>query len=211
MQTFLQDLRYGARMLWKNFGITLVAVVTLALGIGANTAIFSGVNAFVFRPLPVPQAEELVRPIERTEDRGYADEFSYPDYVDYRDQNSVFTGMFAEDMVQAAIGTQNENDVIWGQVVSGNYFDVLRVTPVMGRAFLPEEDRTPGSHRVVVISHSLWQRRLGSDPQIIGKTVELNGRSYNVIGVAPPTFKGTKFALALDFLGADDDGRRAPT
>ncbi|HEX6730360.1 MAG TPA: ABC transporter permease [Pyrinomonadaceae bacterium] len=199
MQTFLQDLRYGARMLWKNFGITLVAVITLALGIGANTAIFSGVNAFVFRPLPVPQAEELVRPIERTEDRGYADEFSYPDYVDYRDQNSVFTGMIAEDMVQAAMGTENENDVIWGQVVSGNYFDVLRVTPVMGRAFLPEEDRTPGSHPVVVISHSLWQRRLGSDPQIIGKTVELNGRSYNVIGVAPPTFKGSKFALALDF------------
>lgn len=199
MQTFLQDLRYGARMLWKNFGITLVAIATLALGIGANTAIFSGVNAFVFSPLPVPQANELVRPIERTEDRGSADEFSYPDFADYRDQNSVFTGMVAEDMVQAAIGTENENDVIWGQVVSGNYFDVLRVTPSMGRAFAPEEDRTPGSHPVVVISHSLWQRRLGSDPQIVGKTVELNGKSYNVIGVAPPYFKGSKFALALDF------------
>lgn len=199
MNTFLQDLRYGARMLWKNFGITVVAVITLALGIGANTAIFSGVNAFVFRPLPVPQADELVRPMERTEDRGLSDEFSYPDYVDYRDQNSVFDGILAEDMVQAAIGTQNENDVIWGQVVSGNYFDVLRVTPIMGRSFAPEEDKTRGSHPVVVISHSLWQRRLGSDPQIIGKTVELNGRSFNVIGVAPPTFKGSKFALSLDF------------
>jgi macrolide transport system ATP-binding/permease protein len=199
MNTFLQDLRYGARMLWKNFGVTLVAVVTLALGIGANTAIFSGVNAFVFRPLPVPQGEELVRPAERTEDRGYADEFSYPDYVDYRDQNSVFAGMLAEDMVQVAFGMQNENDVIWGQVVSGNYFDVLRVTPMMGRAFAPEEDKTPGSHPVVVISYSLWQRRLGSDPQIVGKTVELNGRAYNVIGVTPPSFKGSKFALALDF------------
>jgi len=199
MHTFLQDLRYGARMLWKNFGVTIVAVVTLALGIGANTSIFSGVSAFVFRPLPVPQADELVRPVERTEDRGYADEFSYPDYVDYRDQNSVFAGILAEDMVQAAIGTQSENDVIWGQVVSGNYFDVLRVTPMMGRAFVPEEDKSPGSQPVVVISHSLWQRRLGSDPQIIGKTVELNGRSYNVIGVAPQSFKGSKFALALDF------------
>jgi putative ABC transport system permease protein len=199
MHTILQDLRYGARTLWKNLGVTIVAIITLALGIGANTAIFSGVSAFVFRPLPVPQADELVRPAETTEDRGFTDEFSYSDYLDYRDQNTVFVGMFAEDMVQAAIGTQNENDVIWGQVVSGNYFDVLRVTPVMGRTFAPEEDKTPGSHPVAVISHSLWERRLGSDPQIIGKTIDLNGRAYNVIGVAPPSFKGSKFALALDF------------
>lgn len=199
MHTILQDLRYGARTLWKNLGVTVVAVVTLGLGIGANTAIFSGVNAFVFRPMPVPQAEELVRPVETTEDRGTGDEFSYPDFVDYRDQNTAFTGMFAEDMVQAAIGTQDENDVIWGQVVSGNYFDVLRVTPMMGRAFAPEEDKSPGSHAVVVISHSLWERRLGSDSQIVGKTIDLNGRAYNVIGVAPSSFKGSKFALSLDF------------
>lgn len=199
MNTILQDLRYGGRTLWKNLGVTIVAVITLALGIGANTAIFSGVSAFVFRPLPVPHAEELTRPLEMTEDRGAADEFSYPDFADYRDQNSVFVGMFAEDMIQAALGTQNENDVIWGQVVSGNYFDVLQVKPVMGRAFAPEEDKTRGSHPVVVVSHSLWQRRLGSDPQIIGKTIELNGKPYNVIGVAPETFKGSKFALALDF------------
>jgi predicted permease len=107
--------------------------------------------------------------------------------------------MFAEDMVQAAIGTQNENDVIWGQVVSGNYFEVLRVTPMMGRGFAPEEDKSPGSHAVVVISHSLWERRLGSDSQIVGRTIDLNGRAYNVIGVAPPSFKGSKFALSLDF------------
>ncbi len=199
MHTFLQDLRYGARTLGKNLGVTVVAVITLALGIGANTAIFSGVSAFVFRPLPVPQADELVRPMELTEDRGTADEFSYPDFVDYRDQNSVFSGMFAEDMIQVAIGTETENDVIWGQAVSGNYFDVLRVTPAMGRAFAPDEDKTPASHPVVVISHSLWERRLGSDPQIVGKTVQLNGKPYNVIGVAPETFKGTKFGLSLDF------------
>ena len=199
MYTLLQDLRYGVRTLGKNLGVTIVAVITLALGIGANTAIFSGVSAFVFRPLPVPHPEQLVRPMELTEDRGLADEFSYPDFVEYRNQQSVFSGMFAENMVQAAIGTESENDVIWGQVVSGNYFDVLQVTPMMGRAFLPEEDSTPGSHPVVVVSHSLWQRRLGADSQIVGKTVELNGKPYNVIGVAPPTFKGSKFALALDF------------
>jgi len=199
MYTLLQDLRYGVRTLGKNLGVTIVAVITLALGIGANTAIFSGVSAFVFRPLPVPHPEQLVRPMELTEDRGLADEFSYPDFVEYRNQESVFSGMFAENMVQAAIGTETENDVIWGQVVSGNYFDVLQVTPMMGRAFLPEEDSAPGSHPVVVVSHSLWQRRLGADSQIVGKTVELNGKPYNVIGVAPPTFKGSKFALALDF------------
>ena len=118
MHNFLQDLRYGARTLGKNLGVTIVAVITLALGIGANTAIFSGISPFVFRPLPVPQADELVRPMELTEDRGLADEFSYPDFVDYRDQNSVFSGIFAENMVQAAIGTETENDVIWGQAVS---------------------------------------------------------------------------------------------
>ena len=96
MQTFFQDLRYGARTLFKNPGVTVVAVITLALGIGANTAIFSGVNAFVFRPLPVPQADELVRPFEITEDRGIAEELSYPDFVDYREQNSEFVGIFAE-------------------------------------------------------------------------------------------------------------------
>ena len=98
MYTLLQDLRYGVRTLGKNLGVTIVAVITLALGIGANTAIFSGVSAFVFRPLPVPHPEQLVRPMELTEDRGLADEFSYPDFVEYRNQESVFSGMFAENM-----------------------------------------------------------------------------------------------------------------
>jgi putative ABC transport system permease protein len=199
MNFFFQDIRYGIRMLVKNPGVTIVAVLTLALGIGANTAIFSGVSAFLLRPLPVPEPDQLARPAEITEDRGYADEFAYPDFADYRDQNKVFSGMAAEDMVQAALGTSDQNDVIWGQVVSGNYFDVLRVQPMLGRAFRPEEDRTPGAHPVVVVSSNLWQRRLGSDRQIVGKTISLNGRAYNVIGVAPEFFKGTKFGLSLDF------------
>jgi predicted permease len=200
MQTLLHDLRFGARMLAKNPIVTAVATFTLALGIGANTAIFSGVNAFVFRALPVPDAGQLARPAELTEDRSLADEFSYPDFKDYRDQSAnIFSGMAAEDMVQAALGTQDQNDVIWGQVVSGNYFDVLQIKPVMGRAFLPEEDRAVGATRVVVLGHSLWQRRFNSDPNIVGKTIDMNGRPYNVIGVAPDFFKGTKFALSMDF------------
>ncbi|HEV8167909.1 MAG TPA: ABC transporter permease, partial [Pyrinomonadaceae bacterium] len=199
MQTLLKDIRYGIRMLLKNPGVTLVAIITLALGIGANTAIFSAVSAFLMRPLSAPNAGELIRPLEISDDRGVTDEMSYPDFLDYRNQATSFTGLSAEDMLQVAIDSENQNDVIWGQVVSANYFDVLEVTPAMGRGFLPDEDKTVGANPVVVLSHSFWQRRLNSDPNIIGKSVQLNNRAYAVIGVAPETFLGTKFALALDF------------
>ena len=199
MHEFIQDLRYGIRMLAKSRGITTVAVLALALGIGANTAIFSGVSAFIFRPLPVPEPEQLVRPFETADNGGLTDSFSYPDYADYRDQNTVFEGLVGEDLAQAAISAENQSDVIWGQVVTGNFFDVLRVKPVLGRTFAPAEDKTPGQQAVVVIGYSLWQRRFASDPNIVGKTINLNNRAYNVIGVAPEEFKGSKFGLALDF------------
>ncbi|MDX6306238.1 MAG: hypothetical protein QOI77_3207 [Blastocatellia bacterium] len=199
MHTFIQDLRYGIRMLLKSPGVSIVAVLALALGIGANTAIFSSVSAFLFRPLPVPEPDRLVRTFEVTDDRGIAEEISYPDFVDYRDQNTVFEGIVAESMVQAAISDQKQNEVVWGQVVSGNYFDVLRIKPMLGRTFAADEDKTPGAAAVVVLGHNLWQRRFAGDQNIVGKTVELNGRQYNVIGIAPPSFKGTKFGLSLDF------------
>src|SRR6266536_287267 len=135
MHTFIQDIRFGIRMLVKSPGMTIVAVLALALGIGANTAIFSGVSAFLFRPLPVPSPDQLVRPFEATNDRPPGGNFSYPDFVDYRNQSTLFEGLVAEDLVQAAVSAQNQNDVIWGQVVSGNYFDVLRVKPILGRTF----------------------------------------------------------------------------
>ena len=213
MENLIKDIRYGVRMLTKNPGVTLVAVITLALGIGANTAIFSGVNAFLMRPLPVPNASELIRPMEMAEDRGLTDELSYPDFLDYRNQSTSFTGLSAEDMVQAAIDAENQNDVIWGQVVSANYFDVMQVKPIMGRAFLPDEDKTVGASAVVVLGHSFWQRRMASDPNIVGKTVQLNNRAYQVIGVAPDTFMGTKFALAMDFwvpISMAEELRRSP-
>ena len=199
MENLIKDIRYGVRMLTKNAGVTLVAVFTLAFGIGANTAIFSAVNAFLFRPLPVPNAHELVRPVETTEDRGLTDELSYPDFLDYRNQSTSFVGLSAEDMVQAAINSENQNDVIWGQVVSANYFDMLQVTPILGRSFLPDEDKTPGANPVVVLGHSFWQRRMASDPNVVGKTVQLNNRAYQVIGVGPEYFHGSKFALVMDF------------
>jgi len=195
----LKDLRYALRMLTKTPAVTCVAIVTLALGIGANTAIFSGVRAFVLREIPAPEASRLVRPIEIGEDGRTADEISYPDFVDYRNQSTSFTGLSGEDMLQIAIDTQDQNDVIWGQAVSGNYFDILQIKPFMGRSFLAEEDGAPGAHPVVVLGHSLWERRLGSDPNIVGKKLRLNNRPYEVIGVAPKFFKGTKFGLSMDF------------
>src|ERR1041384_4441952 len=213
MENLIKDIRYGVRMLAKNPGVTLVAVITLALGIGANTAIFSGVSAFLMKPLAVPHPSSLVRPMEIAEDRGVADEFSYPDFVDYRDQSTSYSGLAAEDMLQAAINAENQNDVIWGQVVSANYFEVLEVKPILGRTFLPDEDKKVGANAVVVLSHSFWQRRLASDPNIVGKTVSLNNRAFQVIGVTPDYFVGTKFALALDFwtpISMAEDLRRNP-
>ena len=209
----IKDLQYGVRVLAKNPGVSLVAVITLALGIGANTAIFSGVSAFVMRPLPVPHADELIRPVEMSQDRGLADEFSYPDFLDYRAQSNSFTGLAAEDMIQAAIDSDNRSDVVWGQVVSANYFDVVQVKPILGRTFASDEDKTVGGSPVVVLSNSLWQRRFGADQNIVGKTVRMNDHPYQVIGVAPESFVGTKFALALDFwtpMTMVEDLRRAP-
>src|SRR5689334_4681853 len=184
----LKDIQYGIRVLLKNPGVSLVAVITLALGIGANTAIFSGVSAFVMRPLPVPHADQLVRPVELAEDRGLADEMSYPDFLDYRAQSNSFTGLAAEDMLPAAIDSEDQSDVVWGQVVSANYFDVVQVKPILGRAFAPDEYKTIGGSPVVVLGHSLWQRRFGGDPDIVGKTVRMNDHPYQVIGVAPEAF-----------------------
>jgi macrolide transport system ATP-binding/permease protein len=211
--TLLKDLRYAFRMLAKTPGVSIVAIVTLALGIGANTAIFSGVSAFLLRPLPIPEPDRVVRPVEIAEDRGIADELSFPDFAEYRKQMTSFSALSAEDMVQAALDSQNQSDVIWGQTVSGTYFDVVQIKPIMGRAFSPEEDVAPGAHPVVVLGHSLWQRRLGSDPNIVGKTIQLNNRAYQVIGVAPEAFKGTKFGLSMDFwvpMAMVEDFRRVP-
>jgi putative ABC transport system permease protein len=213
MENLVKDVRYGVRMLAKNPGVTLVAVITLALGIGANTAIFSGVSAFLMKPLSVPNPGSLVRPMELAEDRGITDEFSYPDFIDYREQSTSYTGLAAEDMLQVAINAENQNDVIWGQVVSANYFDVVEVKPILGRTFLPDEDKNVGANAVVLLSHSFWQRRLGSDPNIVGKTVSLNNRAFQVIGITPEYFVGSKFALALDFwtpISMAEDLRRNP-
>ena len=191
MQTLLQDLRYGARILAKKPGFTLIAVVSLALGIGANTAIFSLVNMILFRPLPVANPEQVVSVSAVGKDGQFA-AFSYPNYLDFRDRNEALSGLLVYRFVSLGLSRNGNNEKLWGYLVSGNYFDMLGVKPALGRTFLPEEDQTRLSHPVAVISYSLWQTRFGGDPSVIDRDVLINGKKFKVIGVAPAGFKGTE-------------------
>ncbi len=192
MRTLWLDLRYGLRILMKNPGSTAIAVITLALGIGANTAIFSIMNALLWRPLPVAHPEQIVAFVRGD---GMSEPSSYPTYVDYRDRNLVFDGVIAHSPATFSFGNGVKSEVVVGEIVSGNYFDVLGLKLTQGRSFLPEEDRTPGTHPVVVIGHDFWQKRLDNDPTMIGKQITLNNRKFTVIGIAPRGFTGAIIPL----------------
>jgi predicted permease len=191
MESLWQDIRYGARTLHKNPGFTAVAVLALALGIGANTAIFSLIDKLLWRQLPVNDPERLVLlSAESVSPRFLNTIFSYPDYKDYRDGNNVLAGLIAFRDVDASVGEGEGAERVGGELVSGNYFDVLGVRPERGRFLRPDDDGAPGQNPVVVLSHGLWQRRFGADPNIVGKTVTLAGAGYTVVGVAPKEFGG---------------------
>lgn len=187
MNTIWQDLRYGVRMLAKNPGFTAVAVLTLALGIGANTAIFSVVDAVLFRPLPYDQSDRLVQVWPVNVKRGFEGGVPFPNYFDWRDQNHVFEEMAAyADIFFNATG-ENEPQRILGAGVSSSLFPLLGAKVMIGRTLLPEDDR-PEASLVILVSHRLWQQRFGADPQLVGKTLTLDGKSYTVVGIMPPTF-----------------------
>ena len=208
LETLWQDLHYGARMLMKNPGFTLIAVVTLALGIGANTAIFSVVNAVLLRSLPYQNADELMS-IYSTNTQGEGEEAISPVvYLNLNNHNSVFTEMAALDnrVWAANLTGDGEPERLQGYKVSGNLFHMLGVAPALGRAFVAEEDR-PGNNRVVVLSHEIWQRRFGGDASLISRSINLNGGAYTVIGVMPADFRyGLKTDLwtPLAFTPADE-------
>src|SRR5262249_3310702 len=187
MARLWQDLRYGARVLAKNPGFTLVAVITLALGIGANSAIFSVVNAALLRPLPLKEPERLVKIWENKPDmiQGTA---SIPNLEDWRAQNDVFTGIAAYQFGSFSLPGREYPERVFGVTASANFFDVVGLAPQMGRVFREGEDR-PGAHRVVVISARLWERSFGADPNIVGKEIALNGENHAVIGVMPAHFR----------------------
>jgi predicted permease len=189
LETLWQDVRFGARTLAKNPGFTAVAVVALALGIGANSAIFSVVNTVLLRPLPFKDPERLVMVWEK----GNADEFpinstSAANFIDWRDQNQVFEGVAVMGRASFNLTGVGEPVRVDGRRVSANMFRLLGVEPQLGRAFLPEED-DPGAAAVVILSYGLWQRRFGSDPGVVGRPVTINGRSYTVVGVMSPQFQ----------------------
>ncbi|HTG18010.1 MAG TPA: ABC transporter permease, partial [Blastocatellia bacterium] len=189
METFWQDVRYGFRVLRASPGFAAVAVLSLALGIGANTSIFSVVNAALLRPLPVTQPDQLVFVFNGSLTNPYSTS-SYPDYVDYRDKNEVFSEFLTYSSITMSARADDQTDLISGSIVSGNFFDALGVRAAMGRTFLPEEDATPGTHPVAVISHGMWERRFGGDPKIIGQQLTLNGHAFTIVGVAPRGFNG---------------------
>lgn len=191
MQSLWQDLRYGVRMLLKTPGFALVAIFTLALGIGANTAIFTVVNALLLRPLPYPEAERLV--VVNTTMRRETVEVratSYPDFVDWRDQNTVFEQIAARVINSFSLLGDGEPERVNGELVSANYFSLLGVQVARGRTFLPEEDRTPATHRVAVVGYGLWQRRYGGNPKLVGQTIQLSDGNYTVVGIMPEGFRG---------------------
>lgn len=197
METLLKDIRYGVRGLLKRPGFTAVAVITLALGIGANTAIFSLVDTVLLRPLPVRNPEEIVSVAVRGKNDSML-AFSYPNYKDFRDRNEVLSGLLLYRFAPLSLSQQGNNERVWSYEVSGNYFDMLGVQAVQGRTFLPEEDQNRLAHPVVVLSHSFWERRFGSDPNLIGRDITLNNHAFKVIGVAPQNFKGTELVYAPD-------------
>src|SRR5262245_32812585 len=187
MGSLLQDLRFGARMLAKAPNYTLIALITLALGIGANTAIFSVVNAALLRPLPYEEADRLVYLTERTpqaEDMT----LSYPDFADWRAQTRVFEHIGVHNSADYNLTGSGSPERLRAGRASADLFSALRVRAALGRLFTNEEDK-PGAPSVVVLSHGLWQRRFGGDPNILNQSLTLDDRPYTVIGVAPPDFR----------------------
>jgi macrolide transport system ATP-binding/permease protein len=192
IDSILADLRYAFRTLAKSPAFTAVALLTLALGIGANTAIFSLVNAILMRPLPVVDPDQLVSLSLVNREGSGLGLLSYPDYKDLRDRNQVLAGLAAYRFAPVNLGRNGSNERVWGYLASGNYFDLLGVKAARGRTFSPEEDRAQGVHPVVVLSHGCFQRRFGGDSDIVGQTILLNGRPFTVIGIAPEGFTGTE-------------------
>ena len=200
-----QDARYALRLLVRHPTFAGIAIATLALGIGVNTAAFTFFDAFVLRPLPIRDPESLVKLIAIDRSGRSTNNFSIPEYRDLRDRNDVFSGLIAFNQLPVSLGdavagrAATEYNIIppgyqfaFGLTVSGNYFTALGGRPMLGRLLMPEDDVTPGAHAVVVLSEGFWRRQFGSEPALVGRSIRFNGRPYQVIGIAAPEFVGTQ-------------------
>ncbi len=199
MQTLWQDLRYGFHMLWKSPGFTLVALLALALGIGANTFIFSVVNALLLRPLPFPDSDRITSILVKDPDTGTLySSYSLPNYEDIRDRNQVFDQVAALTMSTEFLRSGDEPERLRGARVSAELFPLLGVKPLFGRTFSSEEERS-GSGSFIVLSYDLWQRRFNSDPKIINQSLVIGSQPTTVLGIMPEGFKFPVGARQVDF------------
>jgi predicted permease len=195
IENTVQDIRYSLRVLAKSPGFTAVAILTLALAIGANAVVFGILNGLILRPLNVPQAQDLFM-IEREKGNGYQ---SYPDYLDLRDRNRTFDGLAAYNIDQAGLDTGENPSRVWVEELSGNYFDVLRIQPYLGRFFHGSDEHGPNSAPYIVLTYAYWHVHFQDDRGVVGRTVQLNKHPFTIVGVAPPGFHGTLLFFSPDF------------
>src|SRR5688572_14461322 len=202
----MATVRYALRSLRHTPGLVLVSLLSLALGIGANTAIFSLIDQILLRPLPVPDPDSLVivKSPGAKQGRVYSDEdgganaWSYPMYKDLRDNSQVLSGLIARFRVDASLAMRGQTERGSGELVSGNYFPTLGVNPALGRLLTADDDRSPGAHHVAVLSHGYWSRRFGSDPSVLNQTIQVNGQPMTVVGVAARGFFGVQVGSPPD-------------
>lgn len=188
-ETLLKDIRYAFRWMLRSPGFSAVAILSLGLGVGVNTAMFSLVDSLLFRPLPVTEPETLVDVFTTGGDGEEYATNSYPDFLDLKAQNTVFSDMLGYSPMMAPLSLGDRSRIALGQIVTSNYFTMLGVQPVLGRLLVPADD-APGAARVIVLSHRMWQREFGGDAAIVGKNVTLRGMPYSIVGVAPESFTG---------------------
>src|SRR6185436_2938134 len=187
MDSIIKDIRYGVRGLWKHPAFTAIVVITLALGIGASTAIFSVVNSVVLRPLPYRTADRIVA-IQELDPDGKRGQSTSANFLDWRAQNTVFEHLSAIKITTTNLALSDHAERIDLAQTNADFFDIFGITPQYGRLFIPQDEQA-GHAPVVVVSNALWQRRFGSDPSLVGRSITLDGRNYTVIGITPPGFQ----------------------
>jgi hypothetical protein len=195
LENLLSDLRFALRWLRRSPAFTLVAIASLAIGIGFNTALFTLVDALLFRPLPVERPDRLVDVFTSGGDGDHYATSSYPDFLDLTAQNEVFTGMLAYSPSMAAVKLADRSRLAMGETVTGNYFQLLGVKAIVGRTLLPEDDKA-GASRAVVISHRLWNREYAASASAVGQAIRIHNQPYTIVGVAPASFTGMVPLLA---------------
>src|SRR5262245_7978492 len=208
MEAILQDLRYALRMLIKRPGFALTATLILSLGIGANATIFSLVNSFLFRPLPVREPERLVKLFANDHDVEIPHGMSYPDYLDYRQEQAIFSDLSASMTAPLSLNSGGQTTRAWALLVTGNYFSLLGVNALHGRVITAEDDRR-GAPPVAVLGYRVWQRRFGGDPTVVGKTIKLNSEPFTIVGVAPEKMTSVNWVAHEVFIAAQIFGEES--